>query len=44
MAQIPPMVEWRYASTGCGELYALIGGMMLMPELSVDNVDMTHKV
>ena len=38
------MVVLRYASSGLGELCVVMGGTTMMPELCVDNSDMTLKV
>ena len=34
------MVEWRYASMGCGAQYVIMGGMPGMQKWCVDNWDM----
>ena len=38
------MVVWKSASSQHGELCAVMSGMAMMPELCVDNLDMTLKV
>ena len=31
------MEEWRYVWMGCGDQYAMTGGVSMMPELCVNN-------
>ena len=40
LMELPPQEEWKFVSVVYGEQYVMIFGMMMMLELSADNLDL----
>ena len=42
--ELPQEDEWKYVSMECGALCVMMPGMLMMPELSADNLDYHSQV